>query len=466
MKNQKGITLVALVITIVVLIILAGVAINLSIGENGIFSKAKYAVEQHKIMDAKEKLELEIVNIQTNIMEEEGRIATLEDLQRLIDEEKYEIVLKYEELASTEDVGTIPVYAEITVKNTDIIFIVNEKLQVIANKNIEENEEDEKEDEKEENRVEEILSAEIPDINYYISDGLVLHYDAINNTGAGHDSTAQEWKDLSGNGNDGILNEGTWNTNSLYLDGENDFVNCGERNYDNITLELVVMHDENTPDTTSQMLVNIELGGYGLYKAADSYNTMQGYFDSNYVRITAGNKIIKNYIYSLSGIIKDNEMAIYENGLKYYKEITGELGMTQKATVLALGGNPTGSDVVSDRYSGYIYSVRVYNRALTQEEVLNNYEIDKIRFGIEGTTVDEANLNSRIKTIWNGEIATVNASSLEGYILQYSTDKINWSSNEEQNEVTISNLANEDKIYFRLKKDNKVGNIKEYIVSK
>jgi len=48
MKNMKGITLIALVITIVVLIILAGVAISLSVGENGIFEKAKLAKEEYK----------------------------------------------------------------------------------------------------------------------------------------------------------------------------------------------------------------------------------------------------------------------------------------------------------------------------------------------------------------------------------------------------------------------------------
>ena len=47
MKRNKGITLIALVITIVVLIILAGVAINLTLGENGVFRKAKYAKEQY-----------------------------------------------------------------------------------------------------------------------------------------------------------------------------------------------------------------------------------------------------------------------------------------------------------------------------------------------------------------------------------------------------------------------------------
>ena len=43
MKKNKGITLVALVVTIVVLLILAGVSINLVIGNNGIIAKAKDA---------------------------------------------------------------------------------------------------------------------------------------------------------------------------------------------------------------------------------------------------------------------------------------------------------------------------------------------------------------------------------------------------------------------------------------
>ena len=46
-QENKAITLIALVITIVILIIIAGVTINLSVGENGIFNKAKYAKEEY-----------------------------------------------------------------------------------------------------------------------------------------------------------------------------------------------------------------------------------------------------------------------------------------------------------------------------------------------------------------------------------------------------------------------------------
>ena len=42
-KEIKGITLVALVVTIIVLLILSGVAISLSIGEDGIFKRAQDA---------------------------------------------------------------------------------------------------------------------------------------------------------------------------------------------------------------------------------------------------------------------------------------------------------------------------------------------------------------------------------------------------------------------------------------
>ena len=56
--SAHGITLIALVFTIVVLIILAGVAISLSLGENGIFSKAQQAKQEYVNQQEKEKKEI------------------------------------------------------------------------------------------------------------------------------------------------------------------------------------------------------------------------------------------------------------------------------------------------------------------------------------------------------------------------------------------------------------------------
>ena len=66
-KEMKGITLVALVVTIVVLLILAGVSINLVLGNNGIIIKAKEAAEktaeaQEKEMTERNLLEQELEN--------------------------------------------------------------------------------------------------------------------------------------------------------------------------------------------------------------------------------------------------------------------------------------------------------------------------------------------------------------------------------------------------------------------
>ena len=52
-KRNEGITLIALVITIIVLLILAGVTINLTIGERGIFTTAQKAVQNYT--DAQDK---------------------------------------------------------------------------------------------------------------------------------------------------------------------------------------------------------------------------------------------------------------------------------------------------------------------------------------------------------------------------------------------------------------------------
>ena len=57
MKNNKGITLVALVITIIVLLILAGVSISMVVGENGVLNRATDAAMQTSEADARSALE-------------------------------------------------------------------------------------------------------------------------------------------------------------------------------------------------------------------------------------------------------------------------------------------------------------------------------------------------------------------------------------------------------------------------
>lgn len=109
-ENTKGITLVSLVVTIIVLIILAGVAINVTLGENGIFNKAKEAKRMQLEAEYKEKIGTDILAAQVDA------IARNEELE---DEQIKDIISNYGELQ--EDGDTIKIkYSDIEVSLTDI----------------------------------------------------------------------------------------------------------------------------------------------------------------------------------------------------------------------------------------------------------------------------------------------------------------------------------------------------------
>ncbi len=67
MKNQKGITLIALVITIIVLLILAGIAIAMLTGDNGIITNAQKARSNTAYREADEQMRLAYMAVRTEI---------------------------------------------------------------------------------------------------------------------------------------------------------------------------------------------------------------------------------------------------------------------------------------------------------------------------------------------------------------------------------------------------------------
>lgn len=69
-KKEKGITLIALIITIILMLILAGVVISLTIGNNGLIEKTKYAVEENRKAEIKEEIEIAILDIQSKLEEQ------------------------------------------------------------------------------------------------------------------------------------------------------------------------------------------------------------------------------------------------------------------------------------------------------------------------------------------------------------------------------------------------------------
>lgn len=85
-REQKGITLVALVITIIVLLILAGVTIAALSGPNGILTNATQSTKDTAISEAREAVTMAVNTILTNqyvsVDDEEEAEAILSELNR------------------------------------------------------------------------------------------------------------------------------------------------------------------------------------------------------------------------------------------------------------------------------------------------------------------------------------------------------------------------------------------------
>ena len=79
-KKAKGITLISLVITIIILLILAGVTLSLTLGDNGIITQAQKAKEAQEIAAIKEDLQLAILDKE---LEKGGTGLTQEELEEI-----------------------------------------------------------------------------------------------------------------------------------------------------------------------------------------------------------------------------------------------------------------------------------------------------------------------------------------------------------------------------------------------
>lgn len=185
------------------------------------------------------------------------------------------------------------------------------------------------------------------------------------------------WINLAGNEYNGVLNGGlAWESDTLIFDGVDDWVSIGKINYPNITMEMVISVDDNNVANVPYF-ANWQSGGYGWAMNVDGKNVFEVYTD-NYHGITANSEILSNKKYSLSGSYNNSVFRIFENG---EKDLNGTITYPEN-TILVLGADPKEDTVQASAgfFKGKIYSVRFYNRALTDNEVLTNYEIDKKRF--------------------------------------------------------------------------------------
>ena len=90
MRNNKGVTLVALVITIIVLLILAGVSLAMLTGDSGILTNADQAKKETNIANAKEAIQMAYMDIKTEVYAKDAASKTFDP-----DTEMSAIVARY-----------------------------------------------------------------------------------------------------------------------------------------------------------------------------------------------------------------------------------------------------------------------------------------------------------------------------------------------------------------------------------
>ena len=127
MLNNKGITLIALVITIIVLLILAGVSIAMLTGENGILTQATNAKEETTKVEEEEKIKMAVI----------GSSISDNGLVEIIDETSFKQELQNQFGNQQVDVETIGDGSFIiTVTDTQRKYYVNDDKTVINSDNI------------------------------------------------------------------------------------------------------------------------------------------------------------------------------------------------------------------------------------------------------------------------------------------------------------------------------------------
>lgn len=117
-RQNSGITLIALVVTIIVLLLLAGISINMITDNSGLFNKAQVASDKTKENQATEMMNLKITNIQISNYAEKQEMPTLQELaDKLCEDDEMQYVV-----TQSKKIATVGKLEKIIVGEAKSIF--------------------------------------------------------------------------------------------------------------------------------------------------------------------------------------------------------------------------------------------------------------------------------------------------------------------------------------------------------
>lgn len=211
--------------------------------------------------------------------------------------------------------------------------------------------------------------------------GLVLHLDAANTKSYPGSGTA--WNDLSGNGNNGTLVNGvgysTNNNGYLTFDGVNDEVQISNSASINpLTNTLICWARSNTENWNN---FGFLMSKRDVFVMHPDQNTKDVQY---YYRL---NNVWQSAMITVTNITIWNMYACTWNGTSITAYLNGSFinsqGRTGPLNTSDTGIMTVGSDDGTGRYmNGNISHVMMYNRALNDTEIRQNFEATRGRYGI------------------------------------------------------------------------------------
>lgn len=199
----------------------------------------------------------------------------------------------------------------------------------------------------------------------YVSNGLVFQIDGIFNTKNGNDKTSNVWEDLVGD-NFVPIGSNTWGLNCLNcssnMTSNKVIPDLGE----NCTMEIVYEYEGTTFHQCGLDNQKPRFKG-----RPNTQKPWWHHHSSQRIYYTA--QLVYNTFYSAATTRLGNETKAYLNG-ELNSSATLNLTENSGNSLLYIG---SGSEIMK----GKVYAIRLYNRALTDEELLQNYNIDNERFG-------------------------------------------------------------------------------------
>ena len=382
-KQKQGITLIALVVTLVILMILAAVSINIILGDQGIFGQAKKSANSYQQSEINDLRALEsLASELEDVLATPIPIQTAEQLFKIGTGEKVEVAgnqyyfnknRTYAIQNNIEYTGSYDAIAEL-IKNGEVNIQGNGYQIVVTN-----------EEGKKEYYTEASKYYIATNAYGYVLKGLELFFDGKDNAGEGlHDNTATVWKDLSGNNKDGTLHNfgnsaiSGWNNEYLSFDGVNDWVSCTEMNYPNVSIEAVYTTKSYT-QAERGIVGNWETGGNGIITMNGKYSG-NIYKEGQYYQTYSTNLTQTYTICTQTLTYNGKEEILYIDGAEQEKCNTeGNIEYPQNNTIMIIGSNPNKSETTNKFADIDVYAVRIYSRGLTKEEVEINNQADNKR---------------------------------------------------------------------------------------